>query len=77
MQVIFYISLNSSFAFAKHHSSSLLAVKASPSPRGEGFREGVTLKAQWGARSASPPQRETVLKIKVPPARIENSLSPL
>ena len=34
MQVIFYISLNSSFAFAKHHSSSLLAVKASPSPEG-------------------------------------------
>ena len=29
MQVIFYISLNSSFAFAKHHSFSLQAVKKS------------------------------------------------
>ena len=43
---------NLSFAFAKHHSSSLLAVKARSLPRGEGFRERVTWKDVGGQ---SPP----------------------
>ena len=34
------IIINSSFAFAKHHSSSLLAVKASPSPEGRDLARG-------------------------------------
>ena len=34
------INKNSSFAFAKHHSSSLLAVKKSPSPEGRDLGRG-------------------------------------
>ena len=34
------IIINSSFAFAKHHSSSMLAVKASPSPEGRDLGRG-------------------------------------
>ena len=37
---LFKLFFNSSFAFAKHHSFSLLAVKASPSPEGRDLGRG-------------------------------------
>ncbi len=40
MKDIFLKLQYSSFAFAKHHSSSLLAVKASPSPEGRDLGRG-------------------------------------